>query len=87
MTAELEQIIKGVAARLPKVQYRQLPVTHPGDDDGLWFFRLPGGEEEVQIESSTGVCPFVIEGDGHHQRRVGATVEDVVSVVVEWLSK
>jgi hypothetical protein len=86
VTDELEQIINGITARLPKVQYRQLAVAHPGDDDELWFFRLPGREEEVQIESSTGKCPFLIEGDGHHERRVDATVKDVVSVVVEWLS-
>jgi hypothetical protein len=87
MTPELEQIIRGVTARLPKVQCEQLPVTHASDDDGLWFFRLPGREGEVQIESSTGTCPFLIESDGHHERQVGATVEDVVSIVVQWLSK
>ena len=30
VTDELEQIIKGITARLPKVQCRQLAVAHPG---------------------------------------------------------
>ena len=87
MTPELEQIIKGVTARLPKVQCEQLPVAHASDDDGLWFFRLPGREGEVQIESSTGMCPFLSESDGHPEWQVGATIDDVVSIVVQWLVK
>ena len=48
--------------KYPLVNVQQLQVLHPGaDDDEIWFFRCPGSELEVQIESSTGMCPFLIE--------------------------
>jgi hypothetical protein len=86
-TPDLDEIIDGVSARLPGVQCQQLPVTHASDDDGLWFFRLPGRDGEVQIESSNGTCPFLIETDRSRERHVGTSVEDVVATVVRWLSE
>ena len=42
----------------------QLQVRHPGaDDEGLWFFTHPDGRGEVQVESSTGAAPFLVEDD------------------------
>ena len=86
ITPELEQIIERVTTLLPEVRWEQSPVAHPSDDSGLWFFRLPGRKGEVQIESSTGTCPSLIEWDGNDARQVSATVEEVVSIVVRWLS-
>lgn len=83
---DVDRIIAEVQRLVPNVQWCQLKVKHPGvDDDGLWFFRLPAGTNEVQIESSTGTCPFVIEHDATSERYTGDTVGDVAAKVVEWL--
>jgi hypothetical protein len=83
---DVERIIAEVQRLMPDVQWRQLQVTHPGvDDDGLWFFRLPFGTNEVQIESTNGTCPFLVEHGASNERYMGDTIDRVVAKVVEWL--
>jgi hypothetical protein len=63
-------------------------VSHAADDNGLWFFRRRGHQWwTVRIESSTGRCPFLIEGIGDGERRldqVGTPIE-VAQTVIAWL--
>ena len=68
---------------IPGLQITQLPVTHPGADDGLWFIKIPGRTEEVQIESSSGTCPFLIESDFSSERHYGRSVYEVVGTVMK----
>jgi len=87
MTPDLRQIIDRVAAEIPDVEWQQLAVSHPADDDGLWFFRRRGQDWwTVQIESWTGTCPFLIEGsrDSEHLDQV-ATPMEVARLVIDWL--
>ena len=78
---DIDQLIVRLRAEIPGVQIEQLRVVHPGaDDDGLWFIRIPG-RVELQIESSNGACPFLIESDLSAERFHGQSVEEVVSTV------
>jgi hypothetical protein len=82
MTPDLKQIIDGVVAELPDMQREQLAVKFPADDDGLWFFWRHGGRtDQVQIESSTGACPFLIETNRDNERRSGDTPDEVVRTI------
>ena len=58
---DIETIISEVRAALPAVHVVQMHRTHPADDDGLWWFRLPEVRPDIQIESSTYDCPFRVE--------------------------
>jgi hypothetical protein len=58
-------------------------VTHPADDDGIWFFR--NGDVEVQIESSTGNCPFLIESNIQLERHTGNDVAGVIRLIAAQL--
>lgn len=80
---DLDQIISLLRTELPGVRCSQLKVTHPSDDDGIWFFSLPSGRNEVQIESSSGNCPFHIEHDANDSTFTVTTIPEVVSIVVE----
>ena len=82
---DVELIIDIVTAVLPNEQWHQLRVKHPADDGGSWLFDLPEGRNSVQIESSSGMCPFLMEHDLAAERYHGATVEEVSDKVVEWL--
>lgn len=83
---DIDEVIGRVCERLPKVEWSQLRVKYPGvDDDGVWFFRLPEKGVEVQVESSLGACPFLIESTGHAGRQQGATIDRTVEIVVAWL--
>jgi hypothetical protein len=82
MLRDIDQIIERLKTEIPGVQVTQLQVTHPGaDDDGLWFIKIPGRGGEVQIESSYGSCPFIIESDFSSEVFHGSTVDEVVSTV------
>lgn len=83
MTPDLRQIIDGVERALPDVQWKRLPVKWPADDDGLWFFRRLG--YEVQIESSSGLCPFLIENERDDDRRWGSTPAETIEAIVTLL--
>jgi hypothetical protein len=86
MTDDLRQIVDGVTAELPDAEWAQLEVTWAADDDGVWFFWRPGGRfGEVQIESSSGCCPFLIESNFDDERRIGETPSGVVAQVVALL--
>jgi hypothetical protein len=84
MPRDIDQIIELLRREIPRVQITQLQVAHPGtDDDGLWFIKVPGRTEEVQIESSSGTCPFVIESDFSSERHHGRSVYEVVGTVMK----
>jgi hypothetical protein len=82
MLRDIDQILELLRREIPGVEITQLQVSHPGaDDDGLWFVRVPGRKEEVQIESSSGNCPFLIESDFSTDRHYGRSVYEVVGTV------
>ena len=81
MSRDIDHIIERLKTELPGVQDTQMQVAHPGaDEDGLWFVRIPGQAEEVQIE-------FLIESDLGHERHHGPTVEEVVSTLRRLMDK
>jgi hypothetical protein len=60
---DIDTITASVRQRLPDVQIDQWIKLSPSDDDGLWYFRRPGANGEIQLESSSGNCPFTVESD------------------------
>ena len=79
---DVDKVISLVRVTNPAVKAKQLKVLHPGaDDDGLWFFNQPESPFEVQIESSNGMCPFLIETDETNARVTGNSVEEVVQIL------
>jgi|SRR5437899_2320233 len=81
MPRDIDQIIELLRRRVPGVQITQLQVTHPADDDGLWFVTVPERKRQVQIESSSGDCPFIIESDFSSETHYGRSVYEVVGTV------
>ena len=88
MRTDIELIIKLVTQRLATVVVRQLKVRHPADDDGLWWFSLPSIEPNIQIESSSYNCPFLIESNEQCSENalLASTVTEVVGFVVNYLT-
>lgn len=83
---DIDRVISGVRAEFPIVEVVQAPKTHPEDDDGLWWFRLPNVSRDIQLESSTCNCPFWVEhsdmvfsSDAFTSESVTETVSAVVS--------
>ena len=84
---DIDAVISAVRSSLPDVQVVQMNRTHPADDDGLWWFRLPGITRDVQIESSTYDCPFLIEHDDMKASDAitARSVSETVSTIVSYL--
>jgi hypothetical protein len=83
---DISRIIQIVSSRHPEVEILQLRVTHDTDDDGLWFFKSPNGPE-LQLESTTGNCPFLVESNTHDGRKVVDTVQDALYEIEQELAR
>lgn len=83
---DVDEIIDRIRRDNPSVTIQQLKVVHPGaDDDGVWFFQQPDSEFEVQIESSSGMCPFLVESDESAKTFTGNTIEATVELIRQLL--
>ena len=83
---DVDQIVRLIQSVYPVVKVEQFKVHHPGaDNDGIWFFEHPGSEFEVQIESSNGMCPFVIETDESDARFAAKSIEETVQTLIKLL--
>jgi hypothetical protein len=82
---DVDRIIEGVRQTFPEAVVDQLKVTHPADDDCIWYFHLPENpKDDIQIESSYGNCPFLIENMRSNDCRRGKSVEQIVSIICEY---
>ena len=89
MERDVDRIIIAVKARLPDAEVLQLHVKHPGDDDGVWTFYIPGIDGDVQIDSSYGQCPFLVDNTDNMEPLKAPwvdSVEGVTDLIVNFLS-
>ena len=83
---DIDAIAQALIQAHPSLSVTQLQVSHPGaDDDGLWFFKHPSSPIEVQLESSSGYCPFLVESDARSETLTASTVEDAIALVASGL--
>jgi hypothetical protein len=83
---DIEKLIQSVKTIYPAISVRQLEVLHPeADDDGLWFFQTPDSKLEVQIESSTGMCPFLIETNENDTLVTTSTIDQTIETLARLL--
>jgi hypothetical protein len=59
---------------------------NPGaGDDVSWFYLVPNKPGEVQLESLTGMLPFIAETDKDNETVKCFSIEEAAQVVMEWL--
>ena len=78
---DIDKIVSALKNEFPACQIARLQVTHPADDNNLWFFKIPGKKREVQMESLNGNCPFIIELSDSNKRLEGKSVDDVLAKI------
>jgi len=86
---DIDQIIAAARERLPDLVVEQHQQSWPGDDDGLWFFSLPGIAKDIQLESSYGMCPFIVEHSdmkSSTDAETARSIEEAVEKVVAYLT-
>jgi hypothetical protein len=82
---DIDEIIEAVTRELPNVKVSQYRPPLPADDDGIWWFSLPGVVKNVHVESSYGACPFVIETDEQSSGDAlrASSISDAVGFIVQ----
>jgi hypothetical protein len=65
----------------PAVSIARLRVTHPADDDNLWFVRTATRDHDVQFECHPdGQPPFLVEGGDGERIEAASVIEAVVAI-------
>lgn len=84
---DIDRIIVALSQQAPRIAVAQLGKHHAGDDDGIWWFSLPGRSSDIQVESSNGMCPFLVETDeaSSSHARTATTVEAAVEMILAYL--
>lgn len=85
MENDIKSIIKRLAEERPDIGVRRLKVSHEADDDGIWFFSAEGAIE-IQLESSTGNFPFLIEASANQRRTSVSNVDEAIGVICSELN-
>lgn len=88
MKRDIDSVVALVKAQLPEVEVVQWERSHPSDDDGIWWFRLPDIEQDIQLESSFGMCPFIVEHDEMQSTAESGrakSIEEASNSVVDYL--
>lgn len=78
---DIDKLIDVLKRKIPNIRVEKLQVLHESDDDGLWFCRHSGSSVEINIESSDGMFPFLLESDRDEKRVHAECIDEVVSYV------
>lgn len=82
MEHDVDKIIEVIKEKFSGVKVESVNPFVPGSFyQGLWFFNIPNVDGEIQIESSNGNCPFLVESHLNDDRYNGYSVVEVVSII------
>lgn len=91
MSRDIDHIINRVEKLLPDVEVWQHQVRNPAvDDDGIWWFALPRVKKNIQAESSSGNCPFMIEHDDMRsasEAEFAHSTDEAIGKIVSYLRR
>ena len=63
MARGIDQLTAALRRAYPDITVDPVREPRPGDEDGRWRVRHPAALTDVQILSSTGDAPFLVESD------------------------
>jgi hypothetical protein len=89
MKTDADTVIDRIGVLIPDVKVIRMHKTHPADDDGLWWFRLPGTDKDIQIESSSFNLPFLVEHSDmmdSSEAITTTTIEETVKAISDYLN-
>jgi len=87
MPQDIDIVSERAFAEVPGLKIERLRHAHAADDDGVWFIRRGGEKDEMQLESSTGDFPFLVETSSSSERRTVATVDEAVTLIRSFFEK
>jgi hypothetical protein len=80
----VDAVLSALRQTFADLRVERLEVTHPADDDYLWFISRSSLDGEVQLESAPGGRPpFLLESD--YEREQTDDVDVAVGLLQQWL--
>jgi hypothetical protein len=80
----VDHVFMALRDAYPGLRIVRLSVTHPADDDNVWFITPVDSDTELQLDSMpNGYPPFLLESD--HARERADEVAVAVDILSEWL--
>jgi hypothetical protein len=86
---DIDRIIEQVKLAMPESVVEQCAAYVPSQsDDGIWWFSLPSAARDIQIDSSSGMCPFLAETEdwSSHKARRFSSIEEAVGGILAYLA-
>jgi hypothetical protein len=82
MSKGIEQLTAALRRAYPEIAIEQLHASNGGtDDEGHWHINHPRALTEVQVTSSTGEPPFLVESE-FAPPTLARTVDDAARLVI-----
>lgn len=82
----VDAVLASLHAARANLSIQRLRVSHPADDDNLWFIGVAGQPDDVQIDAHPGgQPPFLIEGNDDGQRLSTSDTDEAVATILSWL--
>jgi hypothetical protein len=80
----IDEVFNALRRSFSDIRIEHLSVTHPADDDNVWFISRMGAGIELQIDSMpNGAPPFLLESDSGRARTEDAS--EAIQRLTEWL--
>jgi hypothetical protein len=83
---DIDQIVAALKRRHPDLLVEQRPGAYASIDEEIWFINLPSASLEIQLESETGNCPFMVESSLSPERLNAATIGETINMVSTMLA-
>jgi hypothetical protein len=78
---DIDLVVAALRRRHSDLLVEQRPGAYAAVDEGIWFLNLPSASIEVQLESPTGNCPFLVESTSNPERLHAATIGETINMV------
>jgi hypothetical protein len=80
----VDELFDQLRARIPGLAVERLTVTHPADDDNVYFIGDERRSDHIQLDTGPGgEATFYIENGGRHQTADAREAADIIAKYLE----
>jgi len=81
----IDDVFDQLRQRVPALIIERLDVTHPADDDNVYFIGDQHQLDSIQVDTAPdGQPPFLIENGGRHET---TDTTEAVTLIRDWLEQ
>jgi hypothetical protein len=82
---EVDAVFDALWTEFPEIKIERLTVTHPGDDNNVWYINGTVRDFEIQLDTAPGgQPPFIVESNIEREKPSNAA--DAIKIIRSWLN-